>query len=173
METNSDKILDSRKEDLQFAYLSALCADADIDIERMDHDSDSIDAIIKKMLIIDGKKLRSSIQLQLKCSSSENNCRITEDKVTYDLPVKNYNDLRTEGLPILLMLLVLPSDKNVVQWTERELLIKGTMFFKNLIGYPPTTNTGTVAIQFSKSENIVTKKKLLQLLEKAGKGEDL
>ena len=169
----SNRILDSRKEDLQFAYLSALCADADIDIERMTHDSDSVDAEIKKVIIIDGEKIRSSIQLQLKCSSSEHNCRVTKDNVTYDLPVKNYNDLRRKGLPILLMLLVLPSNENVVQLTEEELLIKGTMFFKNLIGNSPTTNTGTVAISFSKSENIVTKEKLLLLLEKAGKGEDL
>ena len=155
MTTNSDKILDSRKEDLQFAYLSALCADADIDIERMAHDNDSVDAVIKKMIVADGERIRSAIQLQLKCSSSENNCRINEDNVAYDLPVKNYNDLRAMGMPILLMLLVLPPDEKAVLWTEQELLIKGTMFYKNLAGSAPTANTGTIAIRFSKSDDIV------------------
>ena len=163
-------ILDSRKEDLQFAYLSALCASADIDIERKIHDNDSADAEIRKIMSINGERMRCIINIQLKCSASRNNCRISDEAVVYDLPVKNYDDLRLQGEPMLLMLLVLPENENAVLWTEEELLMKGTMYYKNLMGEKPVSNTETIAIKFSKTENIVDQSKLIWLLRKAAEG---
>ena len=77
------------------SHILLRCTDANIDIERTDHDNDSADAIINKIIGVNDEKLRSSIHLQLKCISFRNNCRISgDDDIVYDLPIKNYNDLR-------------------------------------------------------------------------------
>ena len=164
-------MLDSRKEDFQYAYLAALCSEADIDLEQIRHDDDSTDAIIKCIVDLDTYSFRSSIRLQLKCTASSKICRISGDDIAYDLPVKNYNDLRLQGEPFLLMLLVLPEEEDPLIWTEDELLMKGSMYYKNLIGMEETSNINTVAVHFSRSEDIVNQEVLHELLRKAAMGE--
>lgn len=56
------------KEDISISYLSALCAYAGISYERIIHDDDSTDGILKKRVILDDKrKYDASLRIQLKC----------------------------------------------------------------------------------------------------------
>ena len=160
----------AEKKICKFAYLSALCADADIDIERSVHDADSTDATIRKTVTVSGEEIRSTVQLQLKCTSSKHKFRTSGNEIIYDLPVKNYNDLRIKSVPILLMLLVLPDDEKIIRWTINELLLKGTMYYHNLMGSGPVGNTAAIAVHFSKSD-VVNQDSLLRLLRSAAKGE--
>ena len=161
---------DNRKEDYQFSYLAALCSAADIDLERKYHDRDSVDAEISKKITIDGCIIRSCIHVQLKCTSSLNRYQQTDDTVSFSLPIKNYNDMRLPGPTFLLMVLVIPDGGSPLHWTEEKLLMRGTMYYMNLIGFPSTSNRNTIAISISKA-NIVNVDVLNVLMRRAGTGE--
>ena len=72
---------------------------------------------------------------------------------------------------MLLMLLVLPVDQDPIKWTLDDLLLRGTMYYKCLQGEPETSNKESVAIQFSKDNNVVNCEKLNCLMIQAAKGE--
>ena len=145
-----------RMEDLSVAYLSAIAAQASVDFETLHHDEDSVDCMLKKVVILDsGCQFRASLHVQLKSTASRNLYSIGENVVTYQLKKKNYDDLRKLGTSeIVLCLLVLPeeSDKAWVECTDDELLLHGRMYWCSLRNKPDATQKDRVPIELPKDQ---------------------
>ncbi len=145
-----------RMEDLSVAYLSAIAAQASVDFESIRHDEDSVDCMLKKIVVLDdGNKFRSSIHVQLKSTASKNLYSIGENVITYQLKKKNYDDLRKLGTnEIILCLLVLPEEyeKPWVECTDDELLLHGRMYWCSLRNKPDASQKDRVPIELPKNQ---------------------
>ena len=97
------------KEDLSICYLKTIAAVRGITVERIEHDEDSVDVVIKKVLNIDKNvSFNSQISVQLKATSSKSQYGIGKQEISYKLKVKNYNDLCMPAtMPSMLALLIL------------------------------------------------------------------
>ena len=163
------------KEELSICYISAVSANAGIAYDIQRHDSDSTDGIIKEIINLPGQgKFNAEIRIQLKSTVSENICKQYDDKISYQLKVKNYNDLCRKGTaPIILCLLVLPLDQDQwVHWSKNDLLIRGCMYWKSFEGEEPSSNKENITVVFDKS-NVVNSDTLQELLEKVAREERL
>ena len=159
------------KEDLSMSYMSIVSAAVGIGFEIVRHDEDSIDSIIKKILELDGgTKFNSQISVQLKTTSSKSQYSDNGDYITYQLKVKNYNDLcMAASMPSMLALLILPEDENEwVNWSPEEIIINGCMYWVNLQKCDSSKNAGNVSVKIPKT-NRINSDSLLLLLEKAAK----
>lgn len=157
------------KEDLSICYLKAIAAIKGIALERIEHDEDSVDAFLKKVITLDnGLVFNSQISIQLKATSSSNLYSIDEDTISYKLKVKNYNDLCTPAaMPSILGLLILPEEQDSwVQWNEEELLLRGQMFWIGFMGQEKSDNDYNITIKIPK-ENRLNGDALENLLIKA------
>lgn len=148
------------KEELSICYLNTISAVNGIAMELCHHDEDSIDAIIKMMVDLAGKRYNSQISVQLKTTSSKSQYSIDEKTITYKLRAKNYNDLcAPSAMPSMLALLVLPENSEEwIDWSEEELMLRGQMFWISLQNQNPTNNTGTVSVNIPLENRLGTEK---------------
>lgn len=145
-----------RMEDLSVAYLSAIAAQTSVDFESLHHDEDSVDCMLKKVVVLDGgSQFRSSLHVQLKSTASKNLYSIGENTITYQLKKKNYDDLRKRGTnEIILCLLILPeeSEKPWVECTDDELLLHGRMYWCSLRDKPDAKQKDRVPVELPKEQ---------------------
>lgn len=163
------------KEDLSICYLKTIAAIQGIAVERNEHDEDSVDVIIKKVIDIGSNiPFNSQISVQLKSTSSNSQYSINEDEISYKLKVKNYNDLcMPASMPSILALLILPEDKEEwIKWTPEELTMKGKMFWLSLQGCESSDNKDNVTVKIPK-ENVLNVDTIENLLKKAAEEEYL
>ena len=143
-----------RMEDLSVAYLSAIAVQTSVDFESLHHDEDSVDCMLKKVVVLDGgSQFRSSLHVQLKSTASRNLYSIGENAITYQLKKKNYDDLRKRGTnEMILCLLILPeeSDKSWVECTDDELLLHGRMYWCSLRDKPDAIQTEKIRLSCPK-----------------------
>lgn len=161
------------KEDISISYISALCAYSGIAYEIIRHDDDSTDGMLMKRICLDtGHQFDAQLRIQLKCTSSVSQYTDDGKEIIYKLKVKNYNDLCTKATtPIILGLLVLPEDeKQWMNWSMDELLIKGCMYWAEFSNEAESSNVGTVSVKLNK-HNVVNADTLLEMLEKIAKEE--
>lgn len=162
-----------RKEDLSSSYISAVCAYGGIDYEKIHHDDDSTDAVIKKVVHLENeRKYTSILRIQLKCTSSPSQYTDKGNYLMYKLNVKNYNELCMEGTSdIILALLVLPSDESEwLAWTQEDLLIKGCMYWANFATQNPSGNSEAVSVRIDK-KNVVNSETLNTIMDKIAREE--
>ncbi len=135
------------KERLSIAYVAAVAARAGCQISKLDIDKQSVDATVRP---VSGRKV--SIDLQLKATSSE--C-IRDDRVAFNLPIKNYDDLRDPHCtaPHFLVALVLdPRDEFWLTSNEEALLIRRCAYWMDLRGQPATTNKAAVTVAIPRAQ---------------------
>lgn len=157
------------KEDLSICYLKTIAAVQGIAVERAEHDEDSVDVIIKKVLNTNRNiPFNSQISVQLKATSSKSQYSITEEEISYKLKVKNYNDLcMPASMPSILALLILPEEKEAwTQWTPDELILKGKMFWLSLQDKEVSDNKDNVTVKIPR-ENILNADTIEGLIKKA------
>ncbi len=157
------------KEDLSICYLKTIAAINGIALEQFNHDEDSTDVVIKKVIEMPGGLLfNSQVSVQLKSTSSLSQYTINDKEITYKLKVKNYNDLCSNAaMPSILGLFILPKDKNEwVNWNENDLLLKGQLFWIGLQGKAKSTNSGTVSVKIPLT-NRLSKETIEDMLVKA------
>ena len=71
------------KEDLSICYLKTIAAVKGIAVERIEHDEDSVDVIIKKVLNTNKNiPFNSQISVQLKSTSSKSQYSISEQEIS-------------------------------------------------------------------------------------------
>lgn len=143
IETDTNDI----KERLSIAYVTAVAGRAGCQISKLDIDKQSIDVTVRP---IRGKKV--SVDLQLKSTSQD--C-VDDEKVTFSLPVKNYNDLRdrrSTALHFLVVLILEPSELDWLVADEAALLIKRCAYWIDLRGYPPTSNETKINITIPRNQ---------------------
>ena len=158
------------KEELSVAYIHAIAAKVGFSCERPKIDMDSVDVEIKAHgnLVVDSTIYSPEIKVQLKATASIN---IIGDKIHFQLPVNNYNDLRSKSMtPRLLVIFELPTDKLLwLNHSEQELIMQKCAYWINLHGKPETDNqTITVHIPI---QNILSPDKLYELMVLASKEE--
>ena len=145
-----------RMENLSVAYLSAIAAQASVDFEISRHDEDSVDCMLKKVVVLEGgSQFRSCLHVQLKSTASKNLYSIGEDAITYKLKKKNYDDLRKRGTnEMILCLLILPeeSEKPWIECTDDELLLHGRMYWCSLRNKPDATQQDRVPAELPKDQ---------------------
>lgn len=157
------------KEDLSICYLKTIAAVKGIAVERIEHDEDSVDVIIKKVLNTDkNMQFNSLMSVQLKSTSSKSQYSISEKEISYKLKVKNYNDLcMPASMPSILAVLILPEEKEEwIKWTPDELILKGKMFWLSLQDKEVSANKGKVTVIIPK-ENILNADTIDNLIKKA------
>lgn len=162
------------KEELSYAYVHSIATSIGLLCETTGHiDRASVDARIQARgpVSLDSIFNSPTINIQLKATS---HCHIENGKIIFDLPVKNYNDLRAKTLdPNYLVLLILPEDENewVHQSTEH-IISKKCAYWAGLHGCSETNNTSTVRIKIPELD-IFTKDVLKEMIIKASKLEVL
>lgn len=161
------------KEELSYAYLHAIAAKVGYSCDRPSKDRDSIDAQVKARFkeAEEVEFTSPEISFQLKATST---IEIQENKFQFDLPMKNYKDLKkAHPFPRLLMILILPPDEN--QWlsVEPEQLIARTCaYWCNIKPLSDVTNETTKRIDIYTS-NILALESLVELMKKSSKREEI
>jgi hypothetical protein len=153
----------ARKELFSYAYVTAIAAAAQCEVLAPKMDFDSVDAQIFSM---SGR--RPQINVQLKATAQD--C-VAGDTVVFDLPVKNYNDLRSVERCVPAMLVVLHLPKEELDWISHTidlLSLRNSAYYYNLSGLPPIENTTTVRLRIPSAQRL-TKESLQTLLDHVSK----
>lgn len=159
MDKNQKKDLFSR------AYVKAVAAQLGFRSSIPDVDDDSVDLILQGRGFSSGIR-NPQIEVQLKCTSKNTG---NNKHLKFVLPIKNYNDLRGDGLlcPRYLFVLVVPDD--VQEWMIHETThttIMHCCYWISLMDYPDASNTTNITIEIPR-ENLLTSASLLSLMELA------
>lgn len=160
--------------ELSLAYLQAVAARMTFAVDVPRVDSDSVDAVISAKGRIDASSLRASPRIEVQLKATMQALVQQEDKLSYKLTLKNYDDLRADTLlPRLLILLVLPQDETIWLLHEPErLILQGSAYYVSLKGLPASNNAGHQTI-YVPVANQLTPDVLRILMIKASKLEDL
>jgi hypothetical protein len=138
--------LNSRKDHFSRAVVRAIAAAAGVgaSVPELDQNSEDISFSAPDTPTGPGPKLDG----QLKCSQ---NIDPSGQSFGYDLPVKNYNDLRwppdTLYVPRILVVVHVPKDPD--DWLDcdpERILLKRCAYWLTLAGAPETENTSTVRV---------------------------
>lgn len=161
------------KEQLSYSYLHAVSAKAKLSCEPVLVDKDSIDAKIAAANFPEAKTNSPRLEVQLKATSSIS-IAPGDDKFSYPLKIKNYNDLRARRtVPVILVVLILPS--NPTEWLEvdeRKLIARTCAYWCSLLGLPESSNTSSVTVHVG-TDNVLTPDALRNLMRKVANFETL
>jgi Domain of unknown function (DUF4365) len=111
--------------------LNAIAAQAGFLCTRPEHDFDSVDVLVEARghLTADSLVRSPKLGVQLKATAT---IRDSSLSLTYDLPIKNYNDLRQTDYgdtPRLLVLLELPENREEwVSLTAESLILRRSLY---------------------------------------------
>jgi hypothetical protein len=133
-----------QKEEISRAYVKAVAATAGFSVYQPSIDDDSIDMGISSGGSA-GMERRPRVELQLKCTAAETP---EEDKISFPLKLKNYDDLRIESsVPRILVVMLVPA--MVSDWlthSEAELVVRRCAYWVSLFGMPESQNALTVTV---------------------------
>ncbi len=163
------------KEHLSLAYIQAIASLSGFGVERMQVDIDSVDVSLRGYGWLSeepGVLWSPVLDVQLKSSAK---VEIRDESLLFDLPIKNYNELRIENrhIPALLVLLHLPEQRE--QWavqSRQELILRRCAYWYNLAGLPASTNSKTQRIAIPVS-NVFSPSALRNLLLRVARQEPL
>ena len=155
-----------QKEGLSLVYARALAARAGYLVSVPEPDRDSIDLRIQA-----GGAHRPALDLQIKATVCIGEAR--DGKLSFRLPIKNYNDLRVETqTPRLLVVLDLPNDES--RWmtvTIEKLILRRRAYWLNLQrDHEEVTDQKTVTVRIPE-QNIFDVETLKGLMEQSRAGE--
>lgn len=132
----------ARKELYSLAYVSAVAASAGVQVEHLHFDYDSVDC-----QLVSKKPRRPQLGLQLKATAGD--C-IHGNHLLFDLPIKNYVDLRNPDrhVPTMLVVLHLPEkEDDWMRFGDQELLLKNAAYYLNLVDFAETNNKASVRVK--------------------------
>jgi hypothetical protein len=160
MASPSQRLHDNeRKEFFSYAYIRAVCAAAGLAVDRPEVDVDSRDLRIYC-------RGAAEFYAQVKCTE---NLLLSENTVTFPLPVSDYEHLRSESAaPAILIVVHVPKDcSDWISQTEVELSLRKCGYWMSLRGLPPTSNQGTVSVQIPR-EQVFSVDSPWEILEREG-----
>lgn len=158
-------------EELSLVYVRAVASRAGFSVEEVRRDRDSIDVHICARGPLHGGPVESPI-LDIQLKSTARDLLDDEREITYDLKVKNYNDLtRPTLVPRILVVLLLPRDPmSWLTWTEEALVLRRCAYWLFLKGRPPTLNKATERVFLPRAQVFDTPC-VRRLLEKVARQE--
>lgn len=157
--------LNACKDDYSRAVVRAIAAAAGVAASVPERDQDSIDLNLVAPDTHDAGG--PQLDVQLKCSQ---NIDPSSDRFSFELPVKNYNDLRRLPVyvPRVLVLVHVPADRQ--EWIAcgpEQMVLKRCAYWTSLAGEPETPNTSTVAVTVP-TEQVFGVEALLSNLKRPG-----
>jgi hypothetical protein len=162
-----------RQEALSRAYIKAIAARCGLNCSFRDFDY-GIDLTIHAVEQVDGGYCETGFNLDVQAKSTIN-AVIEDDRIKYDLTIKNYNDLRRTELqtPRILVVLLLPEDEE--QWTamtEEELSLRRCAYWLSLCGREATENQDAIRVEVPRA-NRFSVEALSLLMQRVREGEEL
>jgi hypothetical protein len=156
--------LNARKDHYSQAIVRAVAATAGVASAVPEHDQDSIDMTLAAADTDAGPGPK--LDLQLKCSQ---NIDASGESFSFDLPVKNYDDLRRQVyVPRLLVIVDVPPDPSAWLTSDPEkVTLKRCAYWRSLAGMPDSTNLSTVAVTIN-TEQVFDVDALLHNLQSPG-----
>ena len=97
-----------------------------------------------------GTVLSPRVDVQLKATAAP----VVEDPIPFDLPIKNYDELRSVQLQVarILVVVFVPEDRAAwVQATEDELVLRRCGYWMSLRGLPATENKTAKRVHLSRA----------------------
>lgn len=137
--------LNHHKELFSEAWVRAVAAAVGYRASRLDGpDDDSVDLMVHARGPA-GTIRSPRLEMQLKCTAGD----VPTNDFSYNLPVKNYDDLRATNLSVarILVVVIVPSD--TVDWfthSSAELVIRRCGYWRDLFNEPATSNTTSVSV---------------------------
>ena len=150
------------------AYIGALASAAGYTLAQPEVDDDSIDIIFKSRAR-HGTRRGPSLDAQLKATSHLND---NGSEYTFDLPLKNYDDLRDTDLTTPRILIVMQLPTNCDDWiscNDNYIELRKRAYWVSLCGHPKTANRSVVRIRLPKA-NVFNVEALHIILNKIGHG---
>jgi len=132
--------LDNQKEMFSIAFVRAVAATAGYNVYRQEVDDDSIDIGISARGPV-GSVRSPKLDVQLKCTADG---ILSSDYLTYQIKLKNYDDLRQGDYqnPRILVVVTVPED--VADWltqTDKRPVLSHCGYWVSLLGRPAVTST--------------------------------
>ena len=95
------------------------------------------------------------------------------DFCAFDLPIKNYNDLRHDSIePAILVVYLMPSDSRLwIEHGEDALLARHCAYWHNLRGLPDVSNVETCRIYLRK-RNVLSPDALQEMMRRIARQEE-
>jgi hypothetical protein len=165
------------KEELSYAYVHAVAARAGFSTNRPHRDNDSVDVQIdcNGYLVPESKRFSPSLRIQVKATAAKLKPKskskttkgnaIPSDVYGFDLPIKNYNDLRaSRATPIILVVFFMPP--NAGKWlshTEKGLVSRRCAYWCSLRDQPEVPNATSKTVYLPKA-NVFNCETLLNLM---------
>ncbi len=130
-----------RKSRFSLSYIEAVASHAGFQVVEPKVDEDSVDGILMGDF---GKRPR--IEFQAKATSQN---ILRPDGVHFDLPVKNYEELRLETIvPRILIVMLMPdSPEDWLNQSADELCLRRCAYWRSLRDEPATSNSDSVMVR--------------------------
>jgi hypothetical protein len=145
--------INQRKEQFSLAYVRAIAAAAGFSTARPEVDDDSIDlGISAKSGILFRRAPR--LELQAKCTA-RSPLRADEETFSFQLKLKNYDDLRNEVVmvPRILVVMLVPAiADDWCQHHDDRTVLMHTAYWVSLRNRPETTNETSVSVSIAKAQ---------------------
>jgi hypothetical protein len=148
-----DRVSDVKLQgDFGIAYVKAVAHAAGyfVELAQRANDDAGVDLTLVS-LTNTGKRQQPRLDIQVKTTVDE----LVGDPFSFDLSVKNYDELRDDGphnLPRILVVVSVPRDQ--AQWvtaSSSQLILRHCGYWASLRGHPETTNSATVRIRIARS----------------------
>lgn len=144
-------MLNDLKSEFSHAYVRAVAHAAGYFVQEANRsfDGDGVDLTLLSRSPA-GTVRSPRLDLQLKATAAA----IAEDPFTYDLDVKNYDELRSEQLQVPRVLVVVSVPDTRASWvtaTEDELIMRRCGYWKSLRGEGATTNKTKIRVHINRS----------------------
>ena len=164
--------LSQQKEQFSRAYVHAVASVAGFSLYESKVDDDSIDVGFAQRGGVDGDCYRSpKIEAQLKCTSREEVGG--KDAISFDLKVKNYNEICPEHFLVPRILIVVIVPENIDEWlhqTEEELVLRRCAWWMSLRGEPMSDNVKTIRVSLPRAQ-VFGPQSLRDIMQKVASGE--
>ena len=158
--------MNTRKERFSLAYINAVATYADCDVLEPRVDRGSVDGILKRTAISE------TIGFQAK-ATSRNVMSSGGDALRFPLPIRDYNNLRVEKHPFILIVVLLPDEET--EWltqTDDKLCLRRCGYWLSLVGHNPVPNRNGVTVRIPKT-NVFSSAQLTDMMDKVARGETL
>lgn len=161
------------KEELSRAYIRSIAAINKFSCTKPEIDDDSVDFQIAASAKLTPESILRSprLEIQLKATIDKPSAK---KPITFDMPIKNYNDLRGEtDVKRLFVVYIMP--KNIEDWVshhEEHLITRKTAYWLNIKGYPVVANKTKVRVHIPR-DNVLSPRTLKEIMIKISKREDI
>jgi len=155
------------EEELSLAYLHVISSEKGFSVDVPSIDRISVDAQIRAAGNLGVEAFQSCPQLDVQLKATQN-WHEQDGRISFALPIKNYNDLRNNNvfIPRILVLLCLPAERSHwVAHSASELALKKCAYWLSLKGEPESDNQSTKTVYFP-IENILSPEALHAIMIK-------